>query len=133
MLVNHGCALDKMNRQGEATIERLSFVSVRSVATAQEHRQQLLRTNANDLKPFEVLYLGDLEGLGESYVALSDPYYVPATYFGVEARNFPELDEGERRLGVSCSDNRIGRLSDRSLALFNVKWNAYWTRTVPEE
>ncbi|BBX75453.1 hypothetical protein MSHI_33590 [Mycobacterium shinjukuense] len=133
MLVNHDCALDKMNSRGEATIERLSFVKVHNLSTAPDHRQNLLRTNASQLKPFEAHYLGHVPGLGESYVVLSDPYHLPADYFGVEARSFPNLVAGEKRLAITNHDTRIGRLSDESLTLFRMKWNAYWTRTVPDE
>lgn len=133
MLVNHDCALDKMNRRGEATIERLSFLKIHDLSAAPDHRQNLLRTNASQLKPFDAHYLGYVADLGESYVVLSGPYHLPADYFGVEARSFPNLEEGEKRLAITRHDTRIGRLSDESLSLFRMKWNAYWTRAVGEE
>lgn len=129
MLVNHDCALDKL-RKGEASIERLSFVSIRNLAVLPNDRQQLTRTKANDLAPFEAHYLGQLAGLGESYIVLSDPWYVPADYFGARAQTFPEMGD-EKRLVIANHDTRFARLGDASLALFRNKWNAYWTRTVP--
>ncbi|WP_155770880.1 MULTISPECIES: hypothetical protein [Mycobacterium] len=133
MLINHECALDKMNRRGDATIERLSFVRIRDVAATPDHRQQLLRSNATELQPLEAHYLGHLAGLGESYVVLSDPYYVPASYFGIETRAFAGLPDGEKRLAMTSHDTRFGRLTDQSLALFRRKWIAYWTRLEPVE
>lgn len=131
MLVNHDCALDKL-KKGEATIERFSFLSIRNLAVLPEDRQQLTRTNANELAPFEAHYLGHLVGLGESYVVLSDPWYVPANYFGAHARTFAEAGN-EKRLAIRNHDSRFARLGDASLALFRHKWNAYWTRTVPRD
>ena len=133
MLITHDCALDKMNNRGEAAIERLSFVRIRDLTATPDHRQQLLRTNAAELQPFEAHYLGEVAGFGESYVLLSDPYYLPAGYFGVETRAFTGLPDGEKRLAITNHDTRFGRLGDQSLELFRKKWNAYWTRVVPDE
>ncbi|OWL98650.1 hypothetical protein B7435_24095 [Mycolicibacterium peregrinum] len=130
--MSHDCALDKMNGRGLATIERLAFVSVRNVTSLDTQRQKMLRDKATELAPFEVQYIGNLDGIGEAYVALSDPYYVPAQYFGVEARVFPGLPEDEKRLAITAHDTRIGRLGTDSVELFREKWNAYWTRVVPE-
>lgn len=133
MLVTHDCALDKMNSKGVATIERMTFVRIRKLATAPEHRQQLMKTKATELTPLEAQYLGHLEGLGESYVSLSDPYYLPAAYFEGETKGFPGLDHDDKRLSIAKHDTRFARLGDEALALFRNKWNGYWTRTVPKE
>lgn len=128
LLINHDCALDKLN-QGKASIERLSFVSIRKVSALPADRQQLIR--ADKLQPYEAHYLGELSEFGESYIVLSDPYHIPADYFGVEAQEFADVG-GEKRSVITNHDSRFGTLSSESLTLFRTKWNAYWTRLVPD-
>ena len=48
-------------------------------------------------------------------------------------RLFTGLPDGEKRLAITNHDTRFGRLGDQSLELFRKKWNAYWTRVVPDE
>jgi hypothetical protein len=135
MLVNHGCVLDKRTNSGKAKVEHFTFVSLKSVTALDQNRQNLLRRGQRKLLPYEAMYLGEVSGVGESYVSFSDPYHLPASYFEVSMADFSEEfpDEDPFRLVASKFDNRVARLSSQQLSLFAQKWTAYWTRTLPVE
>lgn len=128
MLITHDCSLDKANGRGRATIRRLFFLPLRAVATLQPDRASMLRHG--ELAPFESLYLGEVSDFGETYVVMSEAYYLPAEYFSVELEQFNHLDPkaGARRLVATVNCDRAGSVDDLALALFQKKWIAFWTR-----
>lgn len=135
MLVTHDCALDKKTGSGRSTIDRISFVRLRDVASLPAQRADLLRGRADELQPYEALYLGEIEGIGESYVLVSDPYFLPALYFATELRQFDgSLEDASPQtlLVPVANDARVGRVSDPVLGLLCNKWIAHWTRLVME-
>jgi len=133
LLVTHGCALDKAN-QGVPRIERLNFLPLLAVEASRPDRQSLLRRGK--LQPFEAFYLGDTPEIGESYCVLSEIYALPASYFQPIMQSFeahPQApDDAQDYLMATKNDSRIGRLIESGLALLLDKFNAYWTRRLPE-
>lgn len=132
--MTHGCALDKKTNSGKITIERLSFLRIRSVGALPRERANLLRGAKGQIQPYEALYLGTLAGIGESYTLVSDPYFVPAEFFGPELSDYPTVDgsASERLLTITKNDSRTLRLSEDSIDLLHAKWIAFWTRRQQE-
>lgn len=132
MLVSHGCVLDKTTRNGRPSCEYLSFAPIQSVeALAADNLGK-----ANDLRgrgtsravaPYTAQYLGDLEGLGEAYAALNQPFTLPAVLFQT---SLVMVDRGdgreEPRLTIDFNDTRIAQLMPEDLDLFRAKWAACW-------
>lgn len=131
MLVTHDCDLDKATASGKPKVERFSFVRLRSVEALPADRIGIIRTSPEKLQPYEAQYLGVIPGIGESYVLVSDPYFLPASYFGFELREYPDHPEPNRHLTITKNNSRIYRLSDPEIALFRAKWNIHWTRQAP--
>lgn len=132
LLMTHGCALDKQTNAGRPTIERLTFLRLRSVDALPDDRAKMLRSTATELMPYETLYLGMLPKIGESYVLVSDPYFVPGDYFGPDIQNFDDSHDAGRRLAITQNDSRSHRLSDEAVELLHAKWIAFWTRKVAQ-
>ncbi|RFZ47551.1 hypothetical protein DAVIS_00263 [Mycobacterium marinum] len=133
MLVTHDCALDKMNRKGQHTIERLAFVRIRNVEELPSNRAEVIRSSYGKVQPYEAQYLGVIPDIGESYVLVSDPYFLPVKYFGAKIELYPDEPEPNRHLTISRNDSRRFRLSDSELEMFRIKWNVQWTRAFPRQ
>ncbi len=78
MLITHGCTLDKKNGRGLSILEHLTFVPLQSVAALPEDRAGDLRARAAALAPYSILYVGQVEAVGEAYATLHQPYTLPA-------------------------------------------------------
>ncbi len=136
MLVTHDCAMDKATNAGAMTVERLAFVRLRSVDALPKQRADLLRSRAHERQPYEAQYLGHVPTLGEMYVLVSDPYFVPIHHFGGLLREFDGPDrDGDRVnfLVATTNDSRVASLADTHLELFRDKWNIQWTRRMPAD
>lgn len=133
MLVTHDCSLDKMTGKGRHTIERLAFVRIREVDALPPDRAELLRSSHGKVQPYEAQYLGVLPDIGESYVLVSDPYFLPARYFDPRIEIYADQPEPNGHLTIAKNDSRRFRLSDSELEIFRIKWNAQWTRTMPRQ
>lgn len=134
MLISHGCAIDKKSN-GKMRVEHLSFLPLLSVEALPKDRAALLRSKANELQPYEALYLADVEGVGESYVMLTQPYTLPAALLRPELRTFTAEETGEKedqRVVATMWDTRVGTLNPECLTLFSQKWNVQWTRMLPK-
>jgi hypothetical protein len=136
VLLTHDCDMDKPdNATGLPRIQRMQFARLRAVDALPSSYQRTLRTNRNKRGPFEALYLGDIESFGESCILLSDPYYIPSSYFLPVFGDYgghAEAQEGARYLSVQLHDSRVGRLDEAELILLRTKMTAFWTRFVPE-
>jgi hypothetical protein len=137
VLLTHDCDMDKPdNATGQPRIERMQFAKLRAVDALPASYQRTLRTNRNNPGPFEALYLGDIANLGECCVLLSDPYYIPSTYFIPTFGDYsdhPEGAEGARYTTIQLHDSRLGRLDETQLILLRRKMAAFWTRLDPGE
>lgn len=136
LLITHGCVLDKKTRSGALTIERLHFLQLQNVAAQDANKRALLRSKARTIEPSEVLYVGDVPGLGfEAFVVLSEPVTVPAQRFRPTLVDVPG-DGGDvvdrRFAGDGGGHDRVARLSDRHVELLKDKMNAFWTRRTPD-
>lgn len=131
MLVTHDCDLDKM-KAGKPKIERLAFVRLRNVEELPADRIELIRGSGEKTQPYEAMYLGQIPGIGESYVLVSDPYFVPVGYFKTSIVTYPG-PQPNQHLTVTENDSRRFRLSDADLALFRTKWIINWTRLQPRQ
>ncbi len=130
MLVTFGCVIDKRNNAGKSRVSHLSFLPVRSVASLQPDQQRLIRMSPSELRPYAALYLGQLGGLGESYVNLVEPFSLPASMFSVRMHDFSMMLPEERdpmRLVSQANGDRLHALTDDHLDLFLNKWRAHWT------
>lgn len=133
MLVTHDCDLDKTTGRGVSKIERLAFVRLRDVESLPTDRAQLIRSSYGKLEPYEAQYLGEIPGIGESYVMVSDPYFVPARNFKYEIREYTDHEPPNRHFTLTEGDSRRFKLSETEIALYRAKWTAHWTRQVPSE
>ena len=136
VLLSHGCAIDKRRRNGDLQVERMQFASLRLVTELPNDRQGSLRAKAQEIAPFEVMYLGALEHIGEVYLTLSDPYYLPASYFELSVENYaehPSADQSDpTHVRAAINDDRIARLDESQIELLHQKIIAFWTRSHAE-
>jgi hypothetical protein len=135
VLLTHDCDMDKPDSTtGQPRIERMQFARLRAVDASPASYQRTLRTNRNNLGPFEALYLGDIANFGESCILLSDPYYIPSAYFLPTFSDYgghPEATEGARYITAQLHGSRVGRLDEAQLILLRRKMAAFWTRLEP--
>ncbi len=136
VLLTHDCAMDKAKRDGRPRAEFLQFAALRSLADALSTEQAgNLRRARDGVAPFDFLYIGPVGQLGESFLLLSDPYYLPMTYFDVMCREYEgqvAVDgSSELRAAAGQHDTRIGRLSADRVELLRRKMIAFWTRLDP--
>jgi hypothetical protein len=136
VLLTHDCDMDKPDRGGAPKVERMQFARLRSVQAQPGNRQHTLRDRRAKIAPYEILYLGDVSTFGESFMLLSDPYYVPAAYFRPDFQSYighSEADEVGQYITAQAHDSRVGRLDSFQLALLRQKMPAFWSRVVEEE
>jgi hypothetical protein len=131
VLLTHDCAMDKPTRSGQPRVERLQFARLRAIDSLPNELQRSLRGNQVKLAPYEALYVGNVADLGESYILLSDPYYLPASYFALSFENYsnhPEAEPGARYVTPQANDTRLGRLDEGQVELLRRKLIAFWAR-----
>jgi len=111
MLISHACSLDK-KRGGKSRLEYLTFLPVHHVRLLPKDRQDLLRRTsvAADRRPYEVMYLGTITSLGESYFSLAEPYTLPALLLRTGLKKFTAAETGEaadERVVPTMHDTRV--------------------------
>lgn len=134
VLLTHDCGMDKCNADGTPKLERLQFAPVRSISALPKDRVGNLRAAKDKVAPFEALWLGDLGVLGESFLLLSEPYFLPSEYFGTRCVQYEEAaDDGSNapRGTPLVEDSRIGKIPGDRLTFLRRKMIAYWTRFDP--
>lgn len=129
LLITHGCALDKP-RASRARITSLQFLPLIAVSQQDQNRQAVVR--ANELEPYEAFYIGDVPGLADSFVMISEVFSLPAKFFEPELVDYSghegvEPDEPPR-LTATKNDGRIVRLDERQIDMLHRKIQAFWTR-----
>jgi hypothetical protein len=125
--------MDKPTTKGgrQPAIEWLQFGRLRSVEVLETRRLQDVRGRANRLDPYDVMWLGDVDKLGESFLLLTDPYFLPTAYLDLQLEEYGGefgVPDGEMRATPQRNDSRLGRLDDEQVALLKRKLIAYWTR-----
>lgn len=141
LLMSHDCVLDKKKKSNGREVSRvdfLTFVPIRGFAQVNPGKARALREfgAALDVRPYEALYLGEVDGLGETWVSLAHPYTIPALLLGTELRAFTDAETGDgndTRLVASIGDTRVGKLSPGGVTLLRKKWMAQWTGEVPKD
>lgn len=133
LLLTHGCALDKKTGAGVLTVKRLHFLPLRAISSLLPEQQTTARRNPVEVTPPEVLYLGEVPGLTEAHVLLSEPFYLPAALFDIALVPFRlnDEDDEERMLVARAHDSRVARLAPSHVEVLLDKMNAYWTRREP--
>lgn len=132
MLITHDCALDK--RKGvppQATVPRLHLARLLSTMSLAKDKQKEIRARRDRIDPSEIMYLGWLPRLGESFVDLSELSVVPSEFFGVELASVEVAGEEDLRLFPSATHSRLGSMSGESRLLLTSKLMKYWTRLKP--
>ncbi len=135
LLVTHGCVIDKKTNSGASTLEYLNFLPVHSMGALQPHQAEELRRKHTEVRPFAVMYVGDIPSLGEGYVSLKRPYTLPASFLDPQLVPFTHEDTGDGddlRPVPTRADTRIGMLDDEAVGRFQIKWMAHWTHLEPE-
>jgi hypothetical protein len=117
-------------------MDRFQFARLRTFASLAHERQQNLRGRADKVEPTEVLVVGEIPDLGETFMLLSEPHYLPATYFGgtfVDYADHKDATGDDRAFLTPASkhDTRICRLDDPQIELLRLKMQGFWTRTQP--
>jgi hypothetical protein len=136
VLLTHDCAMDKAEPDGSPKAERLQFarlrIASRTVTTVQAND---LRGRRGKTGPFEVLWISDVRPFGECLIFLSDPYFVPLSYFdaAMVQYNVTEADGNPSapRATPRANDTRMGRLEEGQIDLLRLKMLAFWTRLKP--
>jgi hypothetical protein len=131
VLLTHECAMDKPNQRGEPRAELLQFARLRAIDSLPRDRQMLLRQKRNDLGPFDILYLGEIGELGESFILLTDPYHLPARFFSLKFEDYsshPDAGPGARYVTPQANDTRLCRMDEAQVELLRQKMLAFWTR-----
>jgi hypothetical protein len=133
LLLTYGCQLDKPDPivRTKPRIEALSFAPLQSLASTnltEAHRGQLRR---GEVGPYPAVYVVDAGGGQESYADLRLTYYVPASYFALELRDFighegVEDDSSWRAVSVE-NDSRVDSLDAGECQLLTKKLTAFWT------
>ena len=133
LLVTHDCDLDKpQGKDGPPRIERVQFLPLRDLGQQDNDRQLSARRLA--VAPAEVVYVGDVTGVGEAFGVLSELYYLPASFFDLMLDSFPEHPEAEvdaRHLVARRHGNRLSRLDDVGVDLLRRKLSVWFTRGDP--
>ncbi len=127
LLATYDCALDKTNKRAETLATEVTFLPLRSLASLEGNKASIIRRNT--ITPYDFFLVGDLPGLGESYVSLNNPSTITLDYFAAELRLFD--GDPEAHLVATRHDKRFGTLSTEQLSLFRDKWNVHWTRRMP--
>lgn len=126
VLLTHDCALDKPN------VQRLQFARLRVLSALPADQQGNLRGAAKKVGPFDSLYLGQIPQFNETFILLSDPYYLPAEYFRLALLlhgAHPEAEsESAKYTTPQQNDTRVGRIDEEQLDLLRRKMLAFWTR-----
>ncbi|WP_286690009.1 MULTISPECIES: hypothetical protein [unclassified Aeromicrobium] len=129
VLVTHGCVLDKQNARGESQADHMTFLRLIDVAKQPQERAAMLRRMADDVQPYRVMYLGEVDGFGEAFVDLGQPLTHEVSVFQAFLREF---QGEERRLTGATNSDRSQRLTSEAVDLFHQKWVAHWTRLAVE-
>jgi hypothetical protein len=128
--------MDKRTRSGVPKVERLQFARLRTVHSLGDDRARMVHERAAEIEPTEVLCIGEVPDLSECCILLSDPYHLPAAYFGLSFRDYKDHDESgpdDDGLYITAAehrDNRLGRLEASQLELLRQKMRGWWTRVV---
>jgi hypothetical protein len=133
VLLTHDCAMDKPdNATGLPRVERLQFARLRAITALPADQQASLRGASKKIGPFDSLHLGEIPQFGETFMFLTDPYYLPARYFDLALLAHSDHPEAETRSAEYATprrhDTRIGRIDEEQLDRLRHKMLAYWTR-----
>ncbi|MDX6744982.1 hypothetical protein [Actinocorallia sp. A-T 12471] len=132
ILITHDCAMDKPDKDGNPRVQHFQLVRLRSMSALPQDRRGNLKGGRAKVPPFEAMYVGDVGDLGESFILLSDPYFLPAGYFApgfVDYRGHAEADpQVTNYITPLLNDSRIGRLEEDQIQLLRRKIIAFWTR-----
>jgi hypothetical protein len=123
--------MDKPNSRGEPRAELLQFARLRAIDSLPRDRQMLLRQKRNDLGPFDILYLGEIGELGESFILLTDPYHLPARFFSLKFEDYsshPDAEPDARYVTPQANDTRLCRMDEAQVELLRRKMLAFWAR-----
>lgn len=134
ILVSHGCAIDKKNKDGSLKTEYLSFLPLQSAQLLQPDPLATLRANRQG--PYEALYLGEVPQIGESYAMLTQPYTLPIALFQPVLRTFTAEETGseeDQRVTLTQHATRVASLTEPQLELLLTKWSIQWTRQAPDD
>jgi hypothetical protein len=136
VLLTHDCQIDKRTNAGVPRMERFQFARLRTFESQALERQQNLRARADKVEPTEVLVVGEVPGLGEAFMLLSEPHYLPTMYFGGKFVDYAEHEDatGNDRKFLTPTgkhDTRICRLDDPQIELLRLKMQGFWSRTQP--
>jgi hypothetical protein len=131
VLLTHGCAIDKVDKATDRPrAEFVQFSRLRLLNMQPTDRQGQLRRKK--LGPYEAVFAGEIETLGESFFLLSDTYFLPFEYFDPTVGDFADHpdapDDVERYIVANAHDTRIDRMSPDLIALLHRKMSAFWTR-----
>ncbi len=135
VLLTHDCAMDKAYSDGRPKYERLQFARLRATAGLPQERRANLQGSRGAVAPFEAMWLGEVGDLGESFLLLSDTYFLPVECFRLLCVQYEEAagnGPNTPRATPQVIDTRFARLSDDQLNLLRRKMLAYWTRLQPE-
>jgi hypothetical protein len=129
LLMTHGCDLDKPTSKGQPRIERLQFLPLRDLNRQTPDRQRLAR--ARSVAPPEVVYVGQVDGVGDAFGLLSEMYALPSVYFQlalIEFADDPRAEPGKGHLVAGRHGTRMGRLPTEDIDLLHRKVAAFWPR-----
>jgi hypothetical protein len=131
LLLTHGCAMDKPDSDGRPRVDWLQFTRLRAIDALPAERKHRLRSGRGSLGPYDVMYLGEVGHLGESFIFLSEPYHLPATYFDLTLDGYTGHADAEpdaKYVTPNRNDTRSSRLDDLQVDFLHKKMLAFWAR-----
>jgi hypothetical protein len=132
LLVTHDCQLDKRNTRGDAQINWVQFAPVRPMSDLRADQKV-----KNDLRDGRLIFPEAvfIEGSHideDCVVLLSEMYSLPASYLGIEMREFAaQADEDPLRAVATRNAERICTMSEEERKLLRAKMIMFWTRLKP--
>jgi hypothetical protein len=128
--------MDKRRRNGDPRTALLQFAPLAQTSQLSRDLAQGLRAQRTSITPLDTLYVGEVNGIGECYISLLDPHYLPIEYFGAQVvdQSAHELcDPADPfHLTPRRRDTRIETLDDEQIHLLQMKMMAFWSRVTPQ-
>ena len=137
LLLTHDCAMDKRRRNGTPRTALLQFAPLAQMSQLSDDLAQGLRAQRSALAPLDTMYVGEVDGIGDCYISLLDPHYLPIEYFGAQVvdQSGHELCDPDDpfHLTPGRRDTRVETLDDEQIQLLQMKMMAFWSRVTPQE
>jgi hypothetical protein len=131
LLITYSSVIDKRTRSAQVPqAKQLHFAPVYEVAALGRDPDSIERLRRGDTNPADAIMLR--HGETESIALLGAPFYLPAPFFRLEARNFSGLENADPADPIhvcpSVNDTRSWSMDEEELELLQEKLVFFWAR-----